>query len=214
MASLLSASSRTRDWDWTEPLEEYLGWAYVNRALVGVVEVAADPGDSAFDAVSELRASQFQSQGVLDPRVLTALDRPPGRATPLAHGLSLAWELLRRSTQQGGPAVTEAILVVVTDGHANVPLAGSKTGTVPANVGLTGFDDALKEARKIRALGQAQRRVRSVVIDPGWQPNGRLAAKLAAELRASLQHATRTMPLTFASSSPGSPESASGGRDA
>ena len=211
----LDDSYRTRDWDWYQPLEEYLGWGYVNRALVGVVEVGAEPDDSAFDAVSsELRATQFQSRGVLDPRVLTALDRIPGRATPLAHGLSLAWELLRRSTQQGGPAVTEAVLVVVTDGHANVPLAHSKTGTVPVNVGLTAFDDALKEARKIRALGQAQRRVRCVVIDPGSQPNGRLAAKLAVELRASLQHATLTMPPVSASSPPGGPESASGGRDA
>jgi magnesium chelatase subunit D len=211
---VLDHTCGTHDWDWYEPLEEYLGWAYVNRALVGVVEVGGEPDDSAFDAVSELRATQFQSRGVLDPRVLAALDRTPGRATPLAHGLSLAWELLRRSTQQGGPAVTEAILVVVTDAHANVPIADSKTGTVPANVGLKGFDDALKEARKIRALGQAQRRVRSVVIDPGWQPNGHLAVKLAAELRASLQHATLTASVTSASSSPGWPELASGGRDA
>ncbi len=210
---LLDHTCRTHDWDWYEPLEEYLGWAYVNRALVGVVEVGAEPDGSALDVVSELRATQFQSRGVLDPRVLAALDRTPGRATPLAHGLALAWELLRRSTQQGGPAVTEAILVVITDGRANVPLAHSKTGTVPVNVGLTGFDDVLKEGRKIQALGQAQRRVRSVVIDPGWQPNGRLAAQLAAELRASLQHATLTMPFASARSSPGWPDSASGEPD-
>jgi magnesium chelatase subunit D len=36
---LLDHTCRAEDWNWLEPLSEYLGWAYVNRALVGVVEV-------------------------------------------------------------------------------------------------------------------------------------------------------------------------------
>ena len=75
--------------------------------------------------------------------------------------------------------------MVVTDGRGNVPIRVSKTGAVPDDVGIRGFTDALREARKIRALGQGRRRMRSVVIDPGWQPNGRLAAKLAVDLRGS-----------------------------
>lgn len=179
---LLDHTCRAQDWDWFEPLAPYLGWAYVARAVIGVVEVGAataDPG-------SELRATQFRSRGVLDPRVDAALDRQPGQATPLAHGLTLAAGMLRRSIQQGGPAVNEAVLVVVTDGRANVPLRDSLAGTVPANVGQAGVRDALEAARTIRNL----RQVRAVVIDPGSRPNGYLAAMLAVELAASLEHGT------------------------
>ncbi len=189
---LLDHTCRAEDWDWYEPLSGYLGWAYANRALVGVVEVgtpAERPSETVTD--SDLRATRFQARGVLDRRVLAAIDplyRPPRRATPLAHALSLAEELLRRTTQQGGAAVSEALLVVVTDARANVPLAHSKAGTVPRHVGLTAFEDSLGEARKIASLDPARRRVRSVVIDPGWQPNGHLAVKLAAELGAALEH--------------------------
>jgi magnesium chelatase subunit D len=211
---LLDHTCRTDDWDWYQPLSDYLGWAYVNRALVGVVEVGA-PSGGPRDVItsSDLRATRFQARGVLDRRVLDAidpLDRPPGRATPLAHGLSLVEELLRRSTQQGGPAVSEAIFVAVTDGRANVPLAHSKSGTIPEGVGLTAFDDSLGQARKITALDPARRRTRSVVIDPGWQPNGRLAAKLAVELRAALEHGTPGLPPASASAADDWPES--GGR--
>jgi len=189
---LLDHTCRAEDWDWYEPLSGYLGWAYANRALVGVVEVGT-PAERPPDTVTEsdLRATRFQARGVLDRRVLAAIDplyRPPRRATPLAHALSLAGELLRRTTQQGGTAVSEAFLVVVTDARANVPLADSKAGTVPRHVGLTAFDDSLSEARKIASLDPARRRVRSVVIDPGWQANGRLAVQLAAELGAALEH--------------------------
>jgi magnesium chelatase subunit D len=200
---LLDHTCRARDWDWYEPLSQYLGWAYVTRALVGVVEVGA----AADETTRDLRATQFQSRGVLDPRVAAALGREPGRATPLAHGLSLAFALLRRSTQQGGPAISEAVLVVVTDGRANVPLPHSQTGTVPANVGRAGVDHALREARKIKALG---RRVRSVVIDPGWQLNGHLAAMLAAELAAPLEHGTAAAALRPPGLEPDWPEPASG----
>ena len=76
--------------------------------------------------------------------------------------------------------------MVVTDGRANVPLRDSLAGTVPANVGQAGVRDALEAARTIRNL----RQVRAVVIDPGSRPNGYLAAMLAVELAASLEHGT------------------------
>ena len=100
--------------------------------------------------------------------------------------------------------------MAVTDGRANVPLAHSKSGTIPEGVGLTAFDDSLGQARKITALDPARRRTRSVVIDPGWQPNGRLAAKLAVELRAALEHGTPGLPPASASAADDWPES--GGR--
>jgi magnesium chelatase subunit D len=183
---LLDHTCRAQDWDWFGPLEPYLGWAYVVRAVVGVVEVGA----AVADQESELRATQFRSRGVLDPRVPKALQNTPGRATPLAHGLTLAAGMLRHSMQLGGPGISDAILVVVTDGRANVPLPNSVADMMPVSVGDAGFKDALAEARKIQALGVIRHRVRSVVIHPGRQPNSHLAAELAVALDAPLEHGT------------------------
>lgn len=175
---VLDHTCRAEDWNWYEPLAPYLRWAYVNRALVGVVEVGA-PAD---DPRSELRATQFRSRKVLHPRVAAALRRRPGRATPLAHGLTLAGALLRQYAQQPG-LTDDAFLVVVTDGRANVPLAASQTATPPASaVGLTAVEDAERAARAIGKL----RRVRRVVIDPGTQPGRHLATQLAVALTAPL----------------------------
>lgn len=179
----LDHTCRAEDWDWYQPLAPYLRWAYVTRALVGVVEMGAAAGD----ARSEVRASQFRSRSVLDPRVAAALSRPPGKATPLAHGLTLAAAMLRHDTQQVGAPVGEAFLVVVTDGRANIPLADSHAATLPAStVGATAVRDAQVTAKAIRTL----RRVRSVVIDPGPRPCGHLAVRLAVALGAPLVRGT------------------------
>lgn len=192
LALLLDHTCRIPDWDWYQPLAPSLGWAYVTRALVGVVEVGARASSS------ELRATQFRARGVLDPRVASALERPPGRATPLAHGLTLAAGMLRQSTQQGGPAIGEAILVVVTDGRANVTLAASQATASPAIVGQDAISDTLKAARAIAGL----RRVRSVVIDPGPRPCGHLAAELAAALDAPLVPGAPGLPLVLSPHGP------------
>lgn len=176
---VLDHTCRTGDWDWYQSLAPYLRWAYVTRAPVGVVEVgAADPADG------ELQATRFRCRSLLDPRLPAALERPRGRATPLAHGLTLAAAMLRHDTQQGGAQVSEATLVVVTDGRANVPLAASQLDALPEFVGETGVLDAIDAAHTIRTL----HRVRSVVIDPGPQAHGHLAAMLAAALAAPLVH--------------------------
>ena len=80
---LLDHTCRVLYWDWYEPLAEYLDWAYVHRALVGVVQVGVAPGGP-HGALSggELRATQFQARGVLDPRMLAALDPPATPARP------------------------------------------------------------------------------------------------------------------------------------
>ncbi len=44
---LLDHTCRAQDWDWYEPLSQYLSWAYVTRALVGVVEVGAAADETA-----------------------------------------------------------------------------------------------------------------------------------------------------------------------
>jgi magnesium chelatase subunit D len=180
---LLDHTCRTQDWDLYAPLAPYLRWAYVHRALVGVVELGA-AADGVSDARKELRASQFRSRGVLDPKVSRALGRDPGRmATPLAHGLTLAAGMLRHDTQQAGALVSEAFLVVITDGRANVPLTASQTALPPVDVVRgAAIADAVAAARKIRAL----RRVRSALIYPGTLATGRHAAGLAAALGAPL----------------------------
>jgi magnesium chelatase subunit D len=178
---LLDHTCRRRDWDWYRPLAPYLRWAYVHRALVGVVEMGAG---GASDPRRELRASQFRSRGVLDPKVAKALERDPGRtATPLAHGLTLAAAMLRRDTQQVGALVSDAFLVVITDGRANVPLSASHSAVPPATaVGPAAIADAEAAAHKISML----RRVRSTLIYPGPMANGQYAASLAAALGAPL----------------------------
>jgi magnesium chelatase subunit D len=190
---LLDHTCRTEHWDWYVPLAPYLRWAYVNRALVGVVQMGA----ASEDAAKELRATQFRSRSVLDPKVARSLEAPPGRAaTPLAHGLTLAAGMLRHDAQQDGALLSEAFLVVVTDGRANVPLAASQTAFPPSRpVGGNAIADAEVAARVIGGL----RRVRSAVIYPGPLSAGHLAARIARALDAPLVDdtpSTATAPVT------------------
>jgi magnesium chelatase subunit D len=179
---LLDHTCRERDWDWYVPLAPYLRWAYAHRAPVSVVEVGRAVATSRLVAARELRAQHFRARGLLDPRVAGALDRDPGRATPLAHGLALATRILRHDTQQGSVAVADAVLVVVTDGRGNVPLSASVTGNAPVQAGRSGVADALHAAGQIKRL----RRVRRVVIDPGPRAYGHLTGDLARALDAPL----------------------------
>ncbi|MFI9554348.1 hypothetical protein [Nonomuraea endophytica] len=165
-----------RHGEWYDAIGPYLRWAYAARATVSVVEV----GDA--DAADELCAAAFTARSLLDPRVAAAFERRPGRATPLAHGLSLVAETLQRETQQGNAAVTDALLIVVTDGRANVPLAASRSRRRPERVGREGVEDALEVARKIGRLN----RVRSLVLDPGPRAAAHLTADLAEALGATL----------------------------
>jgi magnesium chelatase subunit D len=102
----------------------------------------------------------------------------------------LAAAILRHDTQQGGAPVTDARLVVVTDGRANVPLSDSQRGTRPSNVGRRGLDDAESAARAIRWL----HRVQSMVIAPESRAAGYLATRLAESLAAPIRHAGPDVP--------------------
>ncbi|MGW2476404.1 hypothetical protein [Streptomyces sp. NPDC001665] len=166
-------------WDWYPALEPFLRWAYVTRAAVHVVEVGAE-GEP-----DELRARAFTARSTRDPRIAAALARHPGRATPLAHGLDLAGQALRRAFRHHSAGLVEALLVVATDGRGNVPLAVSRSGRpVHGPVRRTGVDDAVAVAAHIRALGRS--RLRSVVVDPGRPPYTRLPAALAEALGGGL----------------------------
>jgi magnesium chelatase subunit D len=90
---------------------------------------------------------------------------PTGGRTPLAHGLRLAREVFERPEQRGGAA----LLVVISDGRANVPIAAGDP-----------LSDAYEQARFLRAAG-----LQALVLDSeaGALRLG-LAARLAAELGA------------------------------
>ncbi|MFI6859837.1 hypothetical protein ACIBKZ_07990 [Streptomyces sp. NPDC050421] len=163
------------DWDWSATLEPFVHWAYVTRASVQIVEVGG-AGET-----NELRAGAFTARSTRDPRIAAALARPPGRATPLAHGLDRAAHALRRTFQHHRAGLVEALLVVVTDGRGNVPLAMSRAGTRGRGpVRRAGVDDALAVAARIRSLGRS--RLHCVVVDPGRHPYTRLPATLAEAL--------------------------------
>jgi len=91
---------------------------------------------------------------------------PTGGRTPLAHGLRLAREVFDRPEGRGGAA----LLVVISDGRANVPIAAGDP-----------LADAYEQARFLRTDG-----VQALVLDSeaGALRLG-LAARLATELGAA-----------------------------
>jgi magnesium chelatase subunit D len=93
---------------------------------------------------------------------------PTGGRTPLAHGLRLATEVLRQPGQRGVPA----LLVLISDGRANVPLDGGDP-----------LADAYAQARRLREMG-----VQALVLDSelGAVRLG-LAERIAAELGGDYQ---------------------------
>ncbi|WP_413758949.1 magnesium chelatase [Streptomyces sp. MMBL 11-3] len=166
------------DWDWQYALTPYLQWAYTMRAAVHVVEIGGAR------AADELKAESFALRNVLDPRLLAALYRPPGRASPLAHGIEQAAQALRRAFRQHGSGLAEAWLVVVTDGRGNVPLRASHTGRLGGPVGAEGVEDALDAAADVRSMDRT--RLQTVVVDAGREPYGNLPSALADTLGATV----------------------------
>ncbi|AVH56535.1 MULTISPECIES: magnesium chelatase [Streptomyces] len=164
------------DWDWQDALTPFLQWAYTARAALHVIEVGGA------DAADELRAESFAARGVLDPRLMTALYRPRGRATPLAHGIEQAARTMRQAFRRQGSALAEAWLVVVTDGRGNVPLRASHTGRLHGPVAARGIEDSLTAAAPIAALDRG--RLRVAVVDAARRPYGELPFALAETLGA------------------------------
>jgi magnesium chelatase subunit D len=163
-----------KGWDWQAALEPYLRWAYVERASVCLVQVGVDQG--------ELQARRIVGRSLLDPRIDAALEATPGRATPLAHGLDLAFQTLQHALQHGEGVVRQAWLVLLTDGRGNVPLGASRTGQLTPPVSRHGVDDTIRVAHRIRALNQ----VRSVLLNPEPQHHADLPLRLAEALGATV----------------------------
>jgi magnesium chelatase subunit D len=165
-----------KDCQWQEALLPYLQWAYVERASVCLVQMGAA------DAQNELRAEKREANTVLVPRIRNRLEASRGRATPLAHGLDLALQTLRHGLQHGRSAVQKAVLVVISDGRGNVPLAASRTGKITLPVGRQGIEDALNVARQIAAL----KKVEAVVLNPQPKHCIDLPVELAQALGAKI----------------------------
>jgi magnesium chelatase subunit D len=162
--------------NWEQALLPYLHAAYTVRAAVTIIKVGAG------DALSPLRAEVVRAKNILVPRVGLALEAGRGRATPLAHGLSLALEQLQRVLQHGRNITHKVSFVVISDGRGNVPLEMSVRDERETLVSREGIDDALHEARKIRML----KHVETVVLNPQPDYYPDLPERLAEALGATL----------------------------
>jgi magnesium chelatase subunit D len=147
-------------------VELLLGESYARRDHVGLVSFRGRSADVLLPPTRSL---------VRAKRALAAL--PGGGGTPLASGLYSAFELAAEERRQGRTAT----IVVLTDGSANVDMAGM--GGRPK-----ALQDALQVATCIRSEG-----FDVMLIDVGRQPSGR-AADLAQAMDATY------VPMPFASS--------------
>ncbi|MFP4411656.1 hypothetical protein [Coleofasciculus sp.] len=156
MLMLLLDHTCLRDCQWQDELLPYLSWAYVERASVCLIQVGAE------NARHELRAQKIMAQSILVPSISAGIEAGWGKATPLAHGLDLTLQTLRHALQHGRSTVHQAVLVVISDGRGNVPLAASRLGQIMPPVGRKGVEDALQVAERIRGLDN----VKVVLLNP------------------------------------------------
>jgi magnesium chelatase subunit D len=173
-----------RDCRWEEALIPHLQWAYIERASACLVRIGAA------NASHELRAERLMVRNVLVPQFSAALYASPGRATPLAHGLDLAFQTLRHVLQHGRSIVLQARLVVLSDGRGNVPLEASRTGHITLPVNREGIEDALQVAAHMRGLDHLE----IMFLNPQPQQHAEVPLELADALGAELTN----IPLTEA----------------
>ncbi|MGB0386394.1 MAG: hypothetical protein ACPGWR_16410, partial [Ardenticatenaceae bacterium] len=172
------------DVDWQNALFPYLRWAYVERATIGIVQVGVAIDQTARDAPihpDELRAKLVTARRILTPRIDAALMAQAGRATPLAHGLELAYQTLRNALQHGRHTIRQAWLVVLTDGRGNVPLEASQSGQIQLPINREGIEDAQRIAQQLRTLSDVQ----VTLLDPQPQQHAELPVALAEALGAA-----------------------------
>jgi magnesium chelatase subunit D len=176
-----------RDCRWREALLPYLSWAYVERASVCLVQVGvmgAEGAQSKPNKISseDLRARKTLERSILVPRFSLGIEAGRGRATPLAHGLDLAVQTLQHGLQHGRSTLRSAVLVVVSDGRGNVPLAASRLGRITEAVGRQGVEDAVQVAIGVRRL----ERVRTVLLNPQPRQYPELPLELAKAMGAKV----------------------------
>jgi magnesium chelatase subunit D len=165
-------------YEWQSDLIPHMQWAYTTRAAVGIIQIgAAKP-----EGKGELIAVKLMAQNILVPKIHHALSAQPGRATPLAHGLELARQILRTVFQHGRLTMSAARLVIVTDGRGNVPLQSSLMRQWPSRVNRQGIEDALEVAQQLQHL----RNVDSWLLYPPTMRLLDLSQQLGAALGATI----------------------------
>ncbi len=174
MLLLLLDYTSLQDCQWQQALIPHLRWAYVVRASITVVQVGSSR------APNELRAHKVAARSLLTPRIATTLEPQPGHATPLAHGLEIAYQVIQQAQQHGRSLIHETRFVIITDGRGNVPLTASHSGHVHMPVKREGIDDALQIAQHFPAI----KRLHSYVLDPQPQYHAELPLTLAETLAA------------------------------
>lgn len=177
MLLLLLDYTSLRDCEWQEALLPHLRWAYVNRASVAIIQVGHA------DSVDELRAQRVTGNSILTPRIGEALEAQPGRATPLAHGLEMAYQMLQQAQEHGRALIQHTRFVIITDGRGNVPLAASHSGQVQMPVNREGIEDALQLAQELQKF----KRVDIFVLDPQPQQHAELPGALANFLQGMIE---------------------------
>lgn len=159
-------------------LVPYLSQAYVERASITIIKVGAAVGATK----SGLRAEQVSERNILVPAISEALDAASGGATPLAHGLELALQVMRQALQHGRNTVQHITFVVLSDGRGNVPLRASHSNVITPPVTREGIEDALVQAREIARM----KAVTSTVLAPHLRYYLDLPQRLANALNAQL----------------------------
>ena len=118
--------------------------AYQRRDRVALISFRGTRADLLLPPTSSVELAQLYLQ-----------DMPTGGRTPLSRGLYAALEVLE--TERLKDRETLPLLVLLSDGRANVSMAGGSAGD--ATVG-----DAAKETKAMAAL-VAEKKIQSVVID-------------------------------------------------
>jgi magnesium chelatase subunit D len=157
-------------------LVPYLSQAYRERAGITIIQV----GNDSPHTKSALRAHSISARNILVPAISEAIDAASGSATPLAHGLELALQIMQHMLQHGRSTVQHMTFVVLSDGRGNVPLKASHKSILSLPIAREGFEDALKMAQEI---GQV-RSVSSIVLSPTLRYYKDLPQRLANALNA------------------------------
>ena len=144
------------------------------RAVKGAVAGLLETSVHRHDEVAVISFRGAEAKVVLEPcrdaaAALQALEfLPTGGRTPLAHALHLAATL----TASTSPAASTTILILLTDGRANVPLRSADP-----------WLDALEEARKLKCASVLVNTSADAVSDAvSTAPMAALAESLGAKL--------------------------------
>ncbi|MCE5190468.1 MAG: magnesium chelatase subunit D family protein [Actinomycetia bacterium] len=122
--------------------------AYQRRDRVGLVAFRGDAAEVVLAPTASVELAQLKLRSL-----------PTGGATPLAHGLVSALQLLETESRRNDDVIPW--LVLVTDGRGNVGING----------GL-GSEDAITAAARVR-----EARINTIVIDTTGVPGGGSAAR-------------------------------------